>query len=729
MLFPELRGNSISFSELLAPSKDIGGASFEKKSPHPHQKEAIKDLVNALSVSGNDVRTQGIMACGTGKTMVALWVAEEMKAQKTLLCEPSLALIAQNLKEWQANARGPRPEILVVCSDETVVKPNQDEVKVDLRDIPARVTSDPKEIAEFLKSKSERKIVMSTYHSLPLIGKAMETRGTGRFDLAIGDEAHRTAAKEEGAFTLFHYQEVIRSRGRLYLTATPKIYEGDSDIKISMDDESIFGKVGHSLPFSKAIERGLLTDYRLVVATLPDNYLGKGKKYETPEMQDTIKQLAVLKAIEKYHLSKVLTFHSSVKRAYGFAESLEINGPKFLPNREIHASGVDGSMSTKTRSELLKLLAERPKKVLSLLSNCRCLTEGIDVQAIDGVVFFDKKNEEIDIVQAIGRAIRQSTSTNKEYGTIIVPLIVPSNVEGAEFLHSSEFSKIAQVMRALRSHDDRFEIKMKDTLSEWTGSERGERKTSESVLFNSEGLSKEFIESLSTKVLKVGAGIRGCVLTEEAILKSARAYHGLHGKLPTAESKEEVPGMPGETWGAIDAAGKIGHRNLTRGRTLFIILEPLRNELGLDKSLSEEAILKSAREHHGLHGKLPTNSSKEEVPGMPGETWGAIDTAGRNGHRDLTKGRSLSIILEPLRKELGLDKGLSEEVILKSAREYHGLHGKLPTNKAHEEVPGMPGETWRAIDAAGRKGHRNLTKGRPLSKILAPLKEELKNKQ
>ena len=575
MLFSKQVGHVHNFGELLAPMRDMGGEPYEKKTPRTHQLEAVKDIVNALNVSGNDVRTQAHMACGTGKTMVALWVAEKLQAQKTLLVEPSLALIAQNLKEWQANASGPRPEVLVICSDQTVVQPNQDEVKVDIRDIPARVTSNPEEIAQFLKSGSGRKIVISTYHSLPVLGEAMKVRGTGRFDIAIADEAHRTAAKEDGAFTLFHYPEVIRSRLRLYLTATPKIYEGESELKISMDDESIFGKVSHSLPFSKAIEMKLLTDYRLVVATLPANYLGESKQHSALEMKEAIKQLAVLKAIDKYHLSKVLSFHSTVDRAYKFAESLEDTGPKYLPDRSIWVHGVDGSMPSSTRSNLLKLLAERPKKALSLISNCRCLTEGIDVPAIDGIIFFDPKKDGVDIVQAIGRAIRQSISTKKEYGTIVVPLVVPANVENADFLDSSEFKHVAQVMRALRAHDDRFEVRIKDIIAGEGFGNGGNGRVSELVNFDVDGLTPSFVESLSVKVLKIGAGIVGALLSEKVIVAAAIQQFKKTGKWPTCEdSTSEIPLLPGDSWGAINSAGSKGGRNLEKVRTLAEILKP-----------------------------------------------------------------------------------------------------------------------------------------------------------
>ena len=735
MAFPKQEGHVPNFGELQAPKRDMGGVPYEKKTPRRHQKEAVKDIVNALNVPGDDVRTQAHMACGTGKTMVALWVAEKLKAQKTLLVEPSLALIAQNLKEWQANASGPPPEVLVICSDQTVVKPNEDEVKIDIRDIPARVTSNPEEVAQFLKSGSGRKIVISTYHSLPVLGEAMNVQGTGRFDIAIADEAHRTASKEDGAFTLFHYPEVVRSRLRLYLTATPKIYEGESELKISMDDESIFGKVSHSLPFSKAIEMKLLTDYRLVVATLPNNYLEESKKHSALEMKEAIKQLAVLKAINKYHLSKVLSFHSTVNRAYKFAESLEEIGPKYLPDRTIWAHGVDGSMPSSTRASLLRLLAEQPKKTLSLISNCRCLTEGIDVPAIDGVIFFDPKKDGVDIVQAIGRAIRQSTSTKKEYGTIVVPLVVPANVESADFLDSSEFKHVAQVMRALRAHDDRFEVRIKDIIAGEGFGNGGNGRVSELVNFDVAGLTPSFVESLSVKVLKIGAGIVGAPLREGVIVKAAIQHFKNTGKWPTQrDSTSEIPLLPGDNWTAINAAGKNGCRNLEKGRTLSKILEPIKVKYGYKVKakggpLTEEVIIKAAIEHFDKIGKWPTNKDSEsKIPLLPGDNWTAINAAGRAGCRNLAKGRTLAKILKPIKEQYGTKVSavggpLTEEVIVNAAIQHFKNTGKWPTQRdSTSEIPLLPGDNWTAINAAGKNGCRNLEKGRTLSKILEPIK-------
>ena len=731
MVFPKQEGHVPNFGELQAPKRDMGGVPYEKKTPREHQQEAVKDIVNALNVPGDDVRTQAHMACGTGKTMVALWVAEKLKAQKTLLVEPSLALIAQNLKEWQANASGPPPEVLVICSDQTVVKPNEDEVKIDIRDIPARVTSNPEEVAQFLKSGSERKIVISTYHSLPVLGEAMKVQGTGRFDIAIADEAHRTASKEDGAFTLFHYQEVVPSRLRLYLTATPKIYEGESEQKISMDDESIFGKVSHSLPFSKAIELKLLSDYRLVVATLPNNYLEESKKQSPHEKKEAIKQLAVLKAIDKFKLSKVLSFHSTVDRAYKFAESVQETGPKYLSNRAIWAYGVDGRMPSSTRSDLLKLLAEQSKKTLSLISNCRCLTEGIDVPAIDGVIFFDPKKSGVDIVQAIGRAIRQSTATEKEYGTIVVPLVVPANIESADFLESSEFKHVAQVMRALRAHDDRFEVRIKEIIAGEGFGNVGNGRVSELVNFDVEGLTQSFVESLSVKVLKIGAGINGVPLKEEVIVAAAIQHYEKTGELPTcADSTSEIPLLPEDNWKAINMAGQKGHRNLGMGRTIAEILKPIKVKYGSRVKgcpLIEEEIIKAAIEHYKETGEWPTcNDLTSKIPRLPLDNWTAISAAGQIGIRNLEKGRTLAVILKPIKEQYGskvMGGTLTEEKIIEAAFEQFKDTGKWPTNKDSEsKIPLLPGDNWTAINQAGQSGLRSLEKGRTLAKILEPTK-------
>lgn len=240
----------------------------ERKTPRPHQLEAVDDVVRALSISGDDLRTQCIMACGTGKTLVGLWASEKL-GNRTILCEPTLNLIAQNLREWLASCAGRKPDVLVVCSDDTTVQINKDEPFISREEVGARVTSDPAEIRAFLEGSSSRKLLVSTYNSLPLVKQAFRGRHIPSFDCTVVDEAHRTASHSESFYSLVHDAKAIPSRTRLYLTATPRVYINGGDEVLSMDDEKVFGKVSHRLAFSRAVEKGLLTDYQLVVAAIP----------------------------------------------------------------------------------------------------------------------------------------------------------------------------------------------------------------------------------------------------------------------------------------------------------------------------------------------------------------------------------------------------------------------------------------------------------------------------
>ncbi len=702
-----------------------------KKSPLPHQKEAIKDNLKVLAQPGRDIRAQTHMACGTGKTLVGLWVSEQL-GDRTMLCEPSLALIAQNLKEWRANARGEQADVLVVCSDKSTVGINQDELVVRPEELQAQVTTDPSVVRNFLRDTSRPKLLLSTYHSSPVVSEAMNDRKVPEFSCAVVDEAHRTASVEENNFSLIHYQDAIRSRTRLYLTATPKIFDAgveDTDRVIaSMDNHDTFGVVSHSLSFCKAIEIGLLSDYRLVVTTLTEESISAKSAVNrlSPEM---LTQLAVLRAIEKYELSKLISFHSSVSRAYDFANTIGELGAKYLGLGQVWSHGIDGKMPSSVRAGILDALAHNSKGQISIAANCRCLTEGVDLPALDGVVFCDAKKSEVDIVQAIGRVIRKAPG--KEIGTVIVPLVVPRDVDSSDYLErKSVFKPIAQVLRALKAHDDRFEIRMRARFTEEAEGEKkkkrgGEFRGGDLEFVGLEASSKEFARILTAKTLRIGSGLNASPLSEEKIVEAAREYYKLYGKLPTGESREPVPGLKGESWIALYMACYKGFRTLTKGRTLSMILAPLRKELGLTNTLTEAAIIEAAREFYKIHGKLPNQASEESVPGMNGESWRQIDAACRLGYRSLTKGRTLIKILEPLKRELGLSSDLSQTAIIAAAREFYKLQGCLPSCSSREQVPGLNGDTWFSIDDAARHGRRSLTQGTSLSKILAPLKIEL----
>ncbi|MCO6431602.1 MAG: DEAD/DEAH box helicase family protein [Deltaproteobacteria bacterium] len=706
----------------LSPPREASGSTLHK-SPRPHQADAVQDIVATLSRRGEDLRTQCIMACGTGKTLVGYWAADKL-GQRTLLCEPTLNLIRQNLIEWKgAEKRRSGTEYLVVCSDETTVRINQDESIVRPEDLPARVTNDPREIRAFLADTSTPKRLLSTYHSLPLVAQAMKSPKVPRFDCSVADEAHRTATREESVFGLIHDPRAIKSRTRLYLTATPKVFIGDAESVYSMDDERTYGKVSHRLPFSKAIERGLLTDYQVVVGAISEREMAQLERLgiNDRELKAAVAELAFLRAAEKYHLSKVLTFHSSVRKAHDLADRIEYSAKAFIPKRPVWVHAVDGKMPTATRSHLLTLLGEQPSRTLSVISNCRCLTEGVDVPAIDGVVFFEPRKDEIDIVQAVGRAMRNAP--DKKIGTILIPVVIPEGADAETVLARSEYRKVAQVLRALRAHDDRVEAYCRAKLSKGKGKSGGCPGDYPEIHIDIGSLPEFVRKSLTTKV--ISTGVRGTLLTEEGIIKAAREFYRKYGSLPTQRTKEEVPGMPGESWISIYVATKEGHRGLQKGRTMTEILTPLAKELGLDNTLTVDLIIEAARNYYQRNNRLPHTASTEKVPEIPGSTWNAIHLAAYLGYRGFEKGGSLFSILEPLRLELGLDRSLSDETIIAAAREFYVLHKKLPSATSKEEVPGRPGDSWKAIDAAASAGTRGLPKGRSLPQILAPLREEL----
>ena len=214
-------------------------------------------------------------------------------------------------------------------------------------------------------------------------------------------------------------------------------------------------------------------------------------------------------------------------------------------------------------------------------------------------------------------------------------------------------------------------------------------------------------------------------LTEGALLAAAREHFRDYGDIPTRRSKEPIPLLPGESWLAIDQAGFQGHRGLMKGRTLAVIFAPLREELRIGIPLSKEMIIAEARAIHALHGVLPTRRTTLPPPTLH-TTWVAINVALERGLRGLPGGDSLSKLLQPLRTELGLDKTLSEPAILAAARTFHHEHERLPSQLTTDPVPGMPHESWSKIHGAGQLGLRGLQKGRTLSKILQPLREELR---
>ncbi|NOV26630.1 MULTISPECIES: DEAD/DEAH box helicase [Cupriavidus] len=432
----------------------------------PHQIEAIDDVLAGFETHD---RGQLIMACGSGKTLTTRWIAEDLGADLSLVLVPSISLLDQFAAEWAANASAPFTA-LCVCSDETVgLDRDADMSTEELRRQGLTVTSCSTVIRDFLVSGHGKRVVYSTYQSTHLVAAAQADDDSPHFDIAIADEAHRTAGESSSQFSIVLDERRIKARKRLFATATPKVFRGrksgKGELLFDMSNEAIYGPRFHTLSFSRAIALGLLCDYRVVVALTEDEELrsiGNDERTRVPESH-TVDAVAIslLKALQHFGLKKVISFHRSLKAASEFRNLLTSIAPTL--SRE-------GKGPTTFRADFLAggTSMARKKAVLAsfrssdaaahVLTNARCLTEGVDVPAVDGVSFTDPKSSEIDIVQAIGRALR--LSPGKTVGTIMLPVFLAKGDSPHEVVEKTDFRSVWSVLNALRAHDEDFAAKI-----------------------------------------------------------------------------------------------------------------------------------------------------------------------------------------------------------------------------------------------------------------------------
>ena len=463
-------------------------------SPKPHQEHAIQDVVNGFKDSD---RGKLIMACGTGKTFAALRIAEKMAGTggRVLYLVPSIGLFSQAMREW-AEQQGVRHRYIGICSDETAGK-NTEDVPIQELEIP--VTTDPSKISQALRytDTEAMTVVFCTYHSLPLVEQA-QAEGAPAFDLIVCDEAHRTTGIDApgdntSPFVLVHDAERIRAEKRLYMTATPRLYtEGAKakaarhDIEVfSMDDPAIYGPEFHRLPFSRAVERNLLSDYKVVILTMyePDSdatlqgYIGAGGS--EINITDATKIIGCWRALQNPEgeakegatgkpLTRAIAFNNTIRNSKrlvehwnGVIESAiaQIPEERRPANFACETEHVDGQHNAFDRKNRIEWLKGDGDGACRILSNARCLSEGIDVPALDAVLFMTPRNSHVDIVQAVGRVMRKAKG--KDYGYIILPVAIPPGTDPADALNNNErFAAVWSVLRALRSHDDRLDAEI-----------------------------------------------------------------------------------------------------------------------------------------------------------------------------------------------------------------------------------------------------------------------------
>ena len=450
-----------------------------------HQKEAFDDVTNGFKASD---RGKLIMACGTGKTFTALRIAEEIAgiAGRVLYLVPSISLLSQAMREWSEQRRIDHSYI-GICSDTRAGQTSEDSSILELK-IP--VTTDPLSISHTLQNPDTDKmtVVFCTYQSLPLVEQAQDG-GAPPFDIIFCDEAHRTTGVEApgdktSPFVLVHDADRIRANKRLYMTATPRLYtEGakskaarhDTEV-FSMDEPEIYGPEFHRLPFSKAVEIDELSDYKVVVLAVSEREVNAALRGEGDiNINDATKIVGCWRALQNPEykengnhepvkpLKRVIAFTNRISESKAMVkhwDEIVETATERLPEDQQpidfkcetkHVDGTDHALNRKARLDWLKGDTDGTCRILS---NARCLSEGIDVPALDAVLFMTSRKSYVDIIQAVGRVMRKAPG--KQYGYIVLPVAIPDGVDPANALDDNErFSTVWGVLRALRSHDDR----------------------------------------------------------------------------------------------------------------------------------------------------------------------------------------------------------------------------------------------------------------------------------
>ncbi len=477
-----------------------------KYSLRPHQTRALHAVKAGLATAD---RGKLIMACGTGKTFVSLKIAEEMagKGGRVLFLVPSLNLLSQTLTEWTQQSATPLHSF-AVCSDAEVGKKrrrsDEDVVETLAHELRYPATTDAASLAAEVAKRHDAHhlgVVFSTYHSIEVISRAQHLHGLPGFDLIVCDEAHRTTGatfddESESNFVKVHNADFIRAAKRLYMTATPRIYadvakataERDSVALCSMDDPALYGDLLHIITFSEAVQFGLLSDYKVIVLTIDETHVSSrlqellADDNNQLKVDDAARIVGCWKALSKQGIQDELEDGEPMRRAVAFCQVIEPGtgrGHK-VSSKQIAAmfrqvveayqaqeeldhplvcevDHVDGTMNaTEKEAKLDWLKSGSAAGACRILSNVRCLSEGVDVPALDAVLFLTPRSSQVDVVQSVGRVMRNAPG--KRRGYVVLPVVIPAGMQPHEALNDNQVYKVVwEVLQALRSHDDRFD--------------------------------------------------------------------------------------------------------------------------------------------------------------------------------------------------------------------------------------------------------------------------------
>ncbi|MDR1583311.1 MAG: DEAD/DEAH box helicase family protein [Prevotellaceae bacterium] len=514
-----LQNSSVDWDKL---SQGLSGEQSRKPKhqPREHQQKAIDA---AMSYYQTADRGKLVMACGTGKTFTSLKIAEEIAGQArndgtgsglVLFLVPSIALLGQTLEEWTANASQPINAICI-CSDPDVSKrkdKNEDLDGFSIVDLAFPASTDVPVILKQLEQASGSAgmtVVFSTYQSIDVIAKAQKAYSRGAsgketvppmgFDLIICDEAHRTTGvtlsnEDESAFVKVHNNDFIAGKKRMYMTATPRLYHDDAKKKAidndmvlcSMDDKKLYGEEFYHIGFGEAVNKGLLSDYKVLVLTVNENDMTAAaqnmvKNGETEIPADDINKLigcvnalskeiigdqGLVKGSDPEPMATAVAFCQNIRISKQITNTFNQMGDLYYKSLTeaqrnkmvtVESDHIDGTMVATIRGQKLSWLKSAPQHAMKcrILTNVRCLSEGVDVPSLDAVMFLSARNSQVDVVQSVGRVMRRAEG--KKYGYIIIPIVVPSDVQGEKALgNNADYTVVWTVLNALRAHDDRF---------------------------------------------------------------------------------------------------------------------------------------------------------------------------------------------------------------------------------------------------------------------------------
>ena len=501
------------------------------KKLRPHQEAAVSDAVKGLAKHD---RGQLIMACGTGKTLASLHVAEKhcRRGGIVLYLVPSISLILQSMREWSDNSNM-RHYYLAVCSDKSTGEDGS------ITELESPVSTDAEALAGYLEKRpaDALTVVFSTYHSLSVVRRAFKEP----FDLILCDEAHRTTgAEDKSFFTDVHSDSKVRGKKRLYMTATPRVYSDavlarTGKVVYSMDDEGKYGPRLHRLSFAEAVRKGILSDFRVKIAIVPADRVDKefqqsvGGREKSMPLDERTLLAAVWHGINHPDddkkpkiLQRVIAFANRIDRSMMFAghvkdeegadrsfESVVAEYEKWNPTgHRAEVDHIDGKTRALQRRDRMRWLdgSIGDPKTCRILSNARCLAEGVDVPALDGIVFLNPRKSRVDVVQSVGRVMRRAAG--KKYGYVILPVAIPAGLQYHEALNDNKtFRVVWQVLNALRSHDEDFGHEINRLVLDKNTEATGPPRVSVSVLdetVDGEPLTKFFSSIKSKLVEKVG---------------------------------------------------------------------------------------------------------------------------------------------------------------------------------------------------------------------------------